>query len=104
MIRNRARRRPAATLIVLSLIVVGCGGSKALQRADMEVQRGNLDTAIAYYQGILLEDPGNTEATIKLAHVKLDASQQHERQGVEVVVAELALEPRFAGYNVPRVK
>ena len=112
MIRNRARRRPAATLIVLSLIVVGCGGNKALQRADMEVQRGNLDTAIAYYQGILLEDPGNTVATIKLAHVKLDASQQHERQGVELIetgqylvaIAELQLAVRLDPGNQMAVR
>ncbi len=112
MIRSRARRRPAATLIVLSLIVVGCGGNKVLQRADLEVQRGNLDTAIAYYQKILLEDPGNTEAKIKLIHVKLDASQQHERLGVGLIatgryqgaIAELVLAVRLDPGNQMAVR
>ncbi len=112
MIRSRARRRPAAILIVLSLIVVGCGGNKVLQRADLEVQRGNLDTAIAYYQKILLEDPGNTEAKIKLIHVKLDASQQHERLGVGLIatgqyrgaIAELVLAVRLDPGNQMAVR
>ncbi len=78
MIMHSERRRPAATLFLISLLVAGCAGNQAINRADLEVERGNLDTAIAYYQEILLEDPGNTEAKISLSHVKLQASQQHE--------------------------
>jgi general secretion pathway protein D len=68
-------------------VIAGCAGGQALKRAEVEVQRGNLDTAIAYYQEILQEDPGNTEARIALAHAKVQASQQHEKQGVEVAAA-----------------
>ncbi len=112
MMRNRARRRPAATLLMLTLFVAGCAGNKVLDRADLEVQRGNLDTAIAYYQKILLEDPGNTDAKIKLTLTKLDASQQHERLGVELVasgqyrlaVAELHLAVRLDPGNQMAVR
>ena len=112
MMLSRTCRRPAAILFVLSSFLVGCGANQALQRADLEVQRGNLDTAIAYYQGILLEDPGNTDARIKLSHVKLDASQQHERQGVQAIdagqyaaaVAELQLAIRLDPGNQMAVR
>jgi len=97
---------------MLTLFVAGCAGNKVLDRADLEVQRGNLDTAIAYYQKILLEDPGNTEAKIKLTLTKLDASQQHERLGVELVasgqyrlaVAELHLAVRLDPSNQMAVR
>ena len=112
MMRNRASRRPAATFLMLTLFVAGCAGNKALERADLEVQRGNLDTAIAYYQQILLEDPGATDAKIKLAHAKLDASQQHERLGVELIasgqyrlaIAELQLAVRLDPGNQMAVR
>jgi general secretion pathway protein D len=82
-----AHRPPAAALLLLSILIAGCAGGRALQRADLEVQRGNLDTAIAYYQQILQEDPGNTQAKIALAHAKLQASQQHEKNGLELAEA-----------------
>ena len=112
MMRNRASRRPAATFLMLTLFAAGCAGNKVLDRADLEVQRGNLDTAIAYYQQILLEDPGNTYAKIRIAHVKLDASQQHERQGVELIasgqyrvaIAELQLAVRLDPGNQMAVR
>lgn len=112
MMRTGASRRPAATFLMLTLFVAGCAGNKALDRADLEVQRGNLDTAIAYYQQILLEDPGNTDAKIKLTHVKLDASQQHEGLGVELIasgqyriaVAELQLAVRLDPGNQMAVR
>ena len=71
----------------MPLLVAGCAGSRALQRAEQEVLRGNLDTAIAYYQGVLQEDPGNTKARIALIHLKVEASQMHEKQGVRLADA-----------------
>ncbi len=81
------RRCPAGILLISLIVWTGCAGNQALSQADLEVQRGNLDTAIAYYQNILLEDPGNTEAKIKLSHAKVQASQQHEKTGVELIEA-----------------
>ena len=74
------KNRPIA-LVLASVLVAGCAGNAAMQRADLEVERGNLDTAIAYYQEILGDDPTNVDAKIRLAHLKVEASQAHEAQG-----------------------
>ncbi len=76
MMKNRS-----IALVLASLLVAGCAGNAAMQRADLEVARGNLDTAIAYYQEILNEDPTNVEAQIRLKLLKVEASQAHEAQG-----------------------
>ncbi len=81
------RRQPAAAFLILLIVTAGCAGNQALSQADLEMERGNLDTAIAHYQNILLEDPGNTEAKIKLSLAKLQASQQHEKAGVALMEA-----------------
>jgi general secretion pathway protein D len=73
--------------MLTALLLAGCATNKVFDQADVEMQRGNLDTAIAYYQQALLEDPGNTEAKIKLTVAKLQASQQHERTGVALMEA-----------------
>ena len=83
----RMRRRGVATLMLTALLIAGCATNRVLDQADVEMQRGNVDTAIAYYQQTLLEDPGNTDAKIKLALAKLQASQQHERTGVTLMEA-----------------
>ena len=57
----------AVLFATLLMTAVGCAGNQAFSQADLEMQRGNLDTAIAYYQEMLIEDPGNTEASIKLS-------------------------------------
>ena len=74
------KNRPIA-LVLVSMLIAGCAGNVAMQRADLEVARGNLDTAIAYYQEILNEDPTNVEAQIRLKLLKVEASQIHEAQG-----------------------
>jgi len=81
------RRRGAATLMLTALLIAGCATNKVLDQADIEMQRGNVDTAIAYYQKILLDDPGNTDAKIKLIIAKVQASQQHEKIGVTLMEA-----------------
>lgn len=83
----RTRLRSVATFMLTALLLAGCATNKVFDQADVEMQRGNLDTAIAYYQQALLEDPGNTEAKIKLTVAKLQASQQHERTGVALMEA-----------------
>ena len=83
----QTRLRGVATLMLTALLVAGCATNKVLDQADIEMQRGNVDTAIAYYQQILLEDPGNTDAKIKLALAKVQASQQHESTGVALMEA-----------------
>lgn len=83
----RTRLRGVATLMLTALLIAGCATNKVLDQADLEMQRGNIDTAIAYYQKILLEDPGNTDAKIKLILAKVQASQQHERTGVALMKA-----------------
>ena len=62
MILHRLRRQPAAVLLLTSLFFVGCASAtnQMMSQADLEAQRGNLDTAIAHYQQVLLDDPGNT--------------------------------------------
>ena len=74
-------RKRIFALLSATLLIVGCAGNQSMQRAALEVQRGNLDTAISYYQEILLEDPGNVDAKIRLTHLKVEASQVHEQQG-----------------------
>ena len=101
------RARSLAAFVLLPLLVAGCAGGRAIQRAEDEVLRGNLDTAIAYYQEILQEDPRNTKVRIALTHLKLDASQMHEKQGVrlaeagqwEQALAELQLAVRLDPTN-----
>jgi len=88
MIVDLIRRRRAAALLLTSLLVAGCAVNPALNQADLEMQRGNLDTAISYYQQILLDDPGDTEAKIKLTLAKLQSSQQHEKNGVTLMEAD----------------
>lgn len=82
MTLHRRSRRFAVSLLTLSLLAGGCAGNRVMSQADLEMQRGNIDTAIAQYQQVLLEDPGNTDARIKLDLAKVQASQQHERSGV----------------------
>ncbi|MGD8331975.1 MAG: secretin N-terminal domain-containing protein, partial [Acidobacteriota bacterium] len=77
------RRRPAAALLLSILLAAGCSGNRVISQADLEMQRGNLDTAIAHYQQALIEDPGDTDAKIKLKLAKVQSSQQHEKAGEE---------------------
>lgn len=79
--------RLAAALLTIPLLAAGCAGNRAMSQADLEMERGNIDTAIAHYQGVLLDDPGNTSARIKLQLAKVTASQQHERTGTELMEA-----------------
>ncbi len=85
MILEPLRRCRAALLLTSLIVAAGCAGNQALSQADLEMERGNLDTAIAYYQNVLLQDPGNTEAKIKLKIAKLQASQEHEKTGVVLI-------------------
>jgi len=87
MMLNRLRRHPAAVFLLTSLLVSGCAsaGSRVLDQGDLEMQRGNVDTAIAHYQGVLLEDPGDTEALIKLSLAKVQSSQRHEQMGQALI-------------------
>lgn len=89
MSKMRIATRGVAALVMVSMVAAGCaaGGSAALKRADEELLRGNLDVAIAYYQGVLLDDPGNTEAQISLSLIKLQSSQKHQKQGTEFAAA-----------------
>lgn len=99
--------RLAAALLTIPLLAAGCAGNRAMSQADLEMERGNIDTAIAHYQQVLLDDPGNTSARIKLQLAKVTASQQHERTGTELMeagelapaVMELQLAVRLDGAN-----
>jgi len=102
------RRRPAAALLLSTLLAAGCAGNnRAISQADLEMQRGDVDTAIAHYQQALLEDPGDTDAKIKLKLAKVQSSQQHERAGedhmqagdYEQAVLELQLAVRLDPTN-----
>jgi len=87
MMLNRLRRHPAAVFLLTSLLVSGCAsaGSRVLDQGDLEMQRGNVDTAIAHYQQVLQDDPGDTEALIKMNLAKLRSSQQHEQMGMALI-------------------
>ncbi|MFQ5744617.1 MAG: cohesin domain-containing protein [Acidobacteriota bacterium] len=70
--------------LMLSLLLVACGPPKALKQAEQERSLGNWDTAIAYYQKVLQQDPGNLEARIELQHTKVKASQAHQKEAARL--------------------
>ncbi|HWB17398.1 MAG TPA: secretin N-terminal domain-containing protein [Vicinamibacterales bacterium] len=66
--------------VVLALAVTlasGCATSRTMHRAEAAVQRGDYDSAVAYYREALAAEPNRVDLRIALQRTTLRASEEH---------------------------
>jgi general secretion pathway protein D len=68
------------------IVVVGtsCATSRAIHRAQDAVQRGDLDSAVAYYRDALARSPGNTDLRISLVRYSRLAAEAHIKRAKDL--------------------
>lgn len=112
---RNARGVALAALLLLLLPLAGAcassGASNALKRAEAHGRLGEWDSAIAYFQQVLQEDPGNVEVRRKLQYAKVNAALFHSSEGHKLMQAgdlqraqlELSLAARYDPANARAV-
>jgi type II secretory pathway component HofQ len=64
--------------VVLAIVLAsGCATSRAMHRAEAAIQRGDYDSAVAYYREALADHPDRLELRIALQRTTLRASEAH---------------------------
>jgi type II secretory pathway component GspD/PulD (secretin) len=64
-------------LLVLGLLVAGCGASRSFGRGDAAARSGNWDEAVEHYRRAVQQDPNSTEYKIALERAMINASHAH---------------------------
>jgi general secretion pathway protein D len=93
------RRRFAAALLGLCVLVAGCAASSALRRGQAAERRQDYDLAVVEYTKVVRMHPDDTGARGALENAKLRASQDHFTKGrrfaatgkLDIALAELEL-------------
>ena len=85
-----ARRRLAAPLPVLALLVLawGCSGFAEHRRAQIAEQEGKWDEAVLHYMELLEREPEDLTYRAALLRAKMKASQVHFEAGRKFAEAE----------------
>ena len=67
-------------LALVAVTLAGCATSQAIGRAETAANRGDWDSAVAYYREALGNDPENVEVRIALERATRTASSEHMRR------------------------
>ncbi len=77
----KAGLRPAAALVLVSLVLAGCATTSAMRKGREAEQAQDYDRAVVQYTLALKEKPDNVDARTSLERAKLRASQFHLNNG-----------------------
>src|SRR5262245_59199104 len=79
LVRLRDRALPAIVLL-LTLVVAGCGAGRSFGRGENAARSGDWDAAVEYYRRAVQEAPDRSDYKIALERAMINASHQHLNQ------------------------
>lgn len=78
MVRTSMRRHAAPVALAMAVLVAsGCATGRAFRLGQQAADKGDWDTAVAYYRDALAKDPGRIDAKIALQRASQAASAIH---------------------------
>jgi len=83
MIRARTRFLPVSAVLLAAMLLSSCASYRYTRRASEAVRMENWDGAVYYYLEALANDPSNIRFKMELQRVRLRASEQHFRVGMD---------------------
>jgi general secretion pathway protein D len=79
LMRLTERALPAV-ILVLTLVVAGCGAGRSFGRGESAARSGDWDAAVEYYRRAVQEAPDRSDYKIALERAMINASHQHLNQ------------------------
>ena len=88
MRHSRATLRILLIAVIASVVLPGCGASRAYRQGQSEAKKGNWDMAVARLTKALDKDPDNIGYRIALQNAKVRASVFHQDEAKKHLAAE----------------
>ena len=74
---SHTRRAGTVTVVLLAMLVAGCGAGRTFGKGEEAARSGDWDAAVEYYRKAVQAEPNRPDYTIALQRAMIAASQRH---------------------------